>query len=333
MKRTLAVFAAAVGVAAAADYPSADISNGIIHAKLYLPDQTNGFYRGTRFDWSGTIYTFKVNGHEYYGPWFDKIDPPVHDFVWRGGEIVAGACSADTGPVNEFHELGYDDAKTGDTFVKIGVGALKRDSGDAYDEYHLYPIADGGKWTVRKHPDGVEFVQELNDSGSGYGYLYEKDIRLVKGKAQMILRQRLKNTGKKKIQTDVYDHNFLVLDHLPPGPGVTISLPFTIQSSNQPSPQLAQIQGHKIVYEKTIAGHEVVQTPVEGFSSSASDNGFRIENKQAGAGMSAQGDHPLEKESLWSIRSVIAMEPFVSISIAPGAEFTWSTTYDYYTLK
>ena len=36
-------------------FPEAQISNGQIRAKLYLPDARRGFYRSTRFDWSGVI--------------------------------------------------------------------------------------------------------------------------------------------------------------------------------------------------------------------------------------------------------------------------------------
>jgi hypothetical protein len=35
--------------------PQTEIKNQHIQAKLYLPDSQNGFYRGTRFDWSGVI--------------------------------------------------------------------------------------------------------------------------------------------------------------------------------------------------------------------------------------------------------------------------------------
>jgi hypothetical protein len=35
---------------------------------------------------------------------------------------------------------------------------------------------------------------------------------------------------------------------------------------------------------------------------------------------------------LWSIRSVLAMEPFIAIAIEPGQEFSWTTTYEYFTL-
>ena len=38
-----------------ADAPEVAISNGVIHARVYLPDAESGYYRGTRFDWSGAI--------------------------------------------------------------------------------------------------------------------------------------------------------------------------------------------------------------------------------------------------------------------------------------
>ncbi len=322
--------AVSFGVAAAAEYPSVDITNGPIRAKIYLPEAQKGFYRGTRFDWSGVIYSLQANGHDYYGPWFNKTDAAVHDFVYRDSDIVAGPCSAITGPVDEFGPVGYDAAKTGGTFIKIGIGALRRDGDGKYDNYHVYEIANGGKWTVQKHRDKLELTQQLNDAESGYGYVYRKEVRLTSGKTEMVLVHSLKNVGKRAIQTSVYNHNFLVLDGQAPGPGVTISVPFEIQTSRPPRKELAAVSGRKISYLKTLEGHDVATTPLEGFGGSPEDSQIRIENSALGAGIISQCDRPLLRESLWSIRTVVAMEPFTSISIEPGAEFNWTTVYKYY---
>src|SRR5437879_8762105 len=37
------------------DAPHADIKNQLIQARLYLPDAERGYYRATRFDWSGIV--------------------------------------------------------------------------------------------------------------------------------------------------------------------------------------------------------------------------------------------------------------------------------------
>ena len=76
--------------------PEAEIANGLLRAKIYLPDPQKGYYRGTRFDWSGVIHSLEYNGHDYYGPWFTKTDPKVIDFIFDGSDIVAGPCSANS---------------------------------------------------------------------------------------------------------------------------------------------------------------------------------------------------------------------------------------------
>ena len=82
-------------------FPQATISNGRITAQFYLPDAEHGYYRGTRFDWSGSILSLKTAHHEYFGQWFPKYDPKLHDSI--------------VGPVEEFIKndtaVGYDEAK------------------------------------------------------------------------------------------------------------------------------------------------------------------------------------------------------------------------------
>jgi hypothetical protein len=183
--RLFVEFAVAGAVAVmAADPPVAEISNGKISAMVYLPDPANGFYRGTRFDWSGVVRSLEANGHSYYGPWFSKRSEAVRDFIYDGEDIVAGPCSSTMGPADEFRPLGYDAAKPGGTFVKIGVGMLRRTDDKAYDAYRLYPIADHGRWSVKRKGDSIEILQTLRDGASGYGYEYRKTLRLVKAKAR-----------------------------------------------------------------------------------------------------------------------------------------------------
>jgi hypothetical protein len=326
--------AAASGVSAS-EFPQAEISNSQIRLKLYLPDATNGFYRGTRFDWSGTIGSLEYEGHEYYGPWFDSVDPKVHDFRFRGNLIIASPCSADSGPVDEFQTngtaLGWDEARVGGTFIKIGVGVLRKDNAN-YDYVKQYEIVNPGRWTVESHRESVEFIQKLTDASSGYGYIYQKLIRLVPGKAEMVIEHQLKNTGRRTIQTSVYNHNFLVLDKQAPGPDFVISVPFQIRSPNPPRKELARIRGNQVVYSKVLQNEEVVETLLEGFGDSPRDNEIRIENRRVRAGVRITGDRPLSKVNLWSIRAVLAVEPFIVMTIKPGSEFVWKTSYDYYTL-
>ena len=320
---------------ATADVPQAEISNGEIRARLLLPDIHKGYYRGTRFDWSGVIAAFEYQGHKYYGPWYNRVDARVHDFQYEGGEIVASTCSGISGPVEEFttnHKaLGFDEAAVGGTFIKIGVGVLRKDSAE-YDYVKQYEMVNPGQWKVATHPDSVEFTQELTDAATGYGYIYHKTVRLIPGKPEMVLEHSLKNTGSRTIHSSVYNHNFLVLDHQAPGPDYSLKVPFQIHSPEPPNKDMAEIRGNQFVYLKTLANQDVVSAPLLGFNDSAQDNEIRIENHHAGAGMLIRGNRPLSMLNLWSIRSVLSVEPFIDMTIEPGSEFTWEMSYHYYAL-
>ena len=322
------------GKLSAADPPQTEISNGQLRVKLYPPDVKNGYYRGTRFDWSGVIASLEYKGHNFYGPWFDRMDPKVHDYIYQGAEVVAGPCSAISGPVEEFGAngtvLGWNEAKPGGTFIKVGVGALRKGEG-RYDPYTLYEIVDPGKWSVKRAADSIEFTQQLNDPSSGYAYVYTKTVRLSEGKPVMQLEHRLKNTGQHPIHTLVYNHNFLVLDKQPPGPDFSISVPYQIDSSHPLRNKLLQIQQNRIVFTKALENQEVASTPVRGFGKAAEDYDIRIENSKVGAGVRILGDRPLAFVAFWSMRNVLSMEPFIDISVDPGSEFNWKISYEYYT--
>jgi hypothetical protein len=316
--------------------PAAEITNGLVRLRLYLPDAKTGFYRGTRFDWAGVIGSAEYAGHDFFSPWFQRSDAKVHDVIYDGPDIVAGPCTAITGPAEEFvtdgKALGFDETKAGGTFIKIGVGVLRKPDDAKYDVFRPYPIVDGGKWSVRTGPDSVEFRQEISDSSTGYGYDYRKTVSVIQGKPQLVLDHSLRNTGKRAIHSSVYNHNFLYLDRKSPGPDVSITLPFLIQASPPPDPRFADVRGGQILFRKTLTGEDRVYFAIAGFGHDPKDYDIRIENRLAQAGLRITGDQPLSRAALWTIRAPLSLEPFIEMNIEPGAEFTWRITYDFYTL-
>lgn len=165
---TLGITFAATPFVSAGSAPEAEIAHGPLRLRLYLPDANTGFYRGTRFDWSGVIGGLEYAGHNYYPQWFQRSDPSVHDFIYDGADIVAGPCTAVTGPAEEFvangKALGYDEAKAGGTFVKIGVGVLRkpddnkdhptgftrsRTAGDGRSPGGQMPSSSNSSWRIR----------------------------------------------------------------------------------------------------------------------------------------------------------------------------------------
>jgi hypothetical protein len=352
------------GVLAAQSYPSHMISNGEITARVYLPDATSGFYRSTRFDWSGAIGSLEYKGHDYYGNWFTKVTD-IYDFGYEGpgDDVISAEFTAMVGPAEEFGAIGYNDAKPGGVFVKPGIGVLRRVDDTPYNHSKPYAIVNGGKWDVKRSGDSIEFVHTLAEPAINFGYVYSKVIRLTKGKPQMTIEHVLRNTGATAITTNVYNHNFMTLDKQPIGPDYEISFPFPLERVQRgarpgqpqaPSPAqagrglnppngsrcgqpqmqaLANPTGNRLVYTKVLEGVECFQTSFTGFRPVAADHEITIANKRVGAGVRITGDRPMSRLGYWSIRTVMAVEPYVDINVTPGQAFTWKWTYDYFVTK
>ena len=322
-----------LGILTAAAPPQARISNGLVLAELFLPDPANGFYRGTRFDWSGTISSLQYKGHRFFGQWFVRFDPGVRDIQFdpASNGYLAGAASANIGPVEEFSTpIGYNEALVGGTFLKIGVGMLRKPQEARYAFSTPYEIVNGGKWTVRREPSRLEFVQELADQ-SGYGYVYNKTASLTKDKPELVLEHSLRNTGRKVIETPVYNHNFIVLDDQPSGPDFVIRFPFEVKPARD-TQNLVEARGKEIVYLRELQGDERAMVSILGYGASAADYDITVENRKAGAGLRIRGDRPLTRLTFWTIRPTRSPEAFIQLRVEPGSEFTWRISYEFYTL-
>jgi len=274
------------------DAPTATIANDQLRASIYLPDAKAGYYRGARFDWSGQVSSLTFKGHEYFGQWFEQYDPTLHDAI--------------QGPVEEFltgeSALGYDGAAPGGTFVRIGIGVLRKPAEASFQRFGRYEIVDSGKWTTKTGKDRIQFVHEL------------------------------KNTGTKPIVTTVYNHNFFTLDGKTTGPDNVVRFPFAPKAA-RPLNGMAEVRGREIAIARPFEAKENVFTELEGFGTAASDNGFEMENRATGAGVRVAGDRPLSKLYFWSAYRTVCPEPYVDASVEPGRATSWRLTYTFYEAK
>ena len=312
---------------ALATAPFITLRNERITMTVTPPDLKRGFFRGTRFDQAGVVTSLKLGGKEFYGPWFSRTAPEVLDYTYTEDGLVAGPDSAATGPVEEFAQIGFDDAKPGGRFIKIGVGMLERPDARPYDKYWHYKIADWGKRSTRHTKNSITFTQRIADGPSGYAYDYEKTLRLVPGTTQLVIAHVLKNTGIKAISTNVYDHNFLRLT--PGNDGIRVTFPFTLAAANPPPADLIRIDGKTMTYLRPQAYKERVSFPVTGFGKTASDYDIDITDVKTRAGVRMVGDAPMSRINIFSIDTTQSVEPFIALELAPGAEKRWTYTYTF----
>jgi hypothetical protein len=304
-----------------ADHPKTVIANGLVKAVVFLPDAERGYYRASRFDWFGVVGCLSYQGHTYFGEWFSKYDPLLNDSI--------------TGPVEEFRSddgaLGYNQAKPGDLFVKVGVGVLRKLDDSPYKFGVTYPLIDSGHWSTHVGHDRVTFQQHLS-STIGISYIYEKTLKLDKREPVLVLEHSLKNTGSKTIETEVYDHDFFMLDGKPTGPGMVVRFPFA-PKANDPLTPGAKIEGKEILYQAELQPHQQVASYLQGYSTNPADYDLTVEDRNTGIGVEQSSDSAISRLYLWSIRTTICPEAYIHLAIPPGQTAHWEIRYRFFAAK
>jgi hypothetical protein len=298
-------------------YPVGIIENDALEVHLLLPDKKEGYYRGSRFDWAGVISQATYQGHTYFGQWFQRYDPFLHDAIM--------------GPVEAFDPIRYEEANPGEGFLKIGVGWIEKIDDEPYRFTSPFRITDHGKWRVKKGKSSIRFRHTLREK-YGYAYRYTKSVELVDETPKMQLVHRLENTGKLPIKTRVYNHNFFMFDEEPIGPSYEVAFAFepTLISNTNGMGIIADLSENKIVFRREIQNRESIYFVLGGYASDASDYDITVMNKKSGYGVRITNDLPITFLPVWSIRTTLCPEPYIDIEIQPGQSQSWTTTYSFF---
>ena len=306
-------------------FPVITLSNGVIEADVFLTDKENGYYRDSRFDWSGMVDQVRFKGHTFFHDHNMKVYQPSFG---RGiAEEFSMGISDLPGP------LGYQNAQAGQGFLKIGVGVLEKDSNDEiYSFAKSYKILDSGNWQIRHGQDWVEFVHVIKDFNS-WGYRYKKRVSLIEGRAELLIERLLENTGTKTIDTVHYGHNFVIIDNAPVGPDYNLSFPFNAKVSGGGLRDYITLQDTKVVFSDIVPEGEKIWAALEGFKQTDSDNSFVIENKNSGAGLHIEGDLQMKYFQVYLERTMLCPEPFVMLAVNPDETVSWQTKYSFYELS
>jgi hypothetical protein len=253
----------------------------------------------------------QYKGHEYFGYWKETQDPLFHEDL--------------SGPVEGYIKpgLGFEEAEAGGKYVRIGVGVIEKPDDEPYSFRNSYKLLDHGKWTIEHGKDWISFKQELN-SDIGYSYVYQKTIRLKKN--GFILDHKLQNTGEQIIETDQFNHNFLMIDGEHSGPDFRISFPYPISTEDDPKGFL-EISDNRIGFLKELVDDDAVFVELKGYSEEISDHMVTVENLKTGAGVTYTVDKPLYRMAFWACKTTLSPENSVWISVEPGGEESWRSEY------
>ena len=291
-------------------------------------------YRASRFDWSTNVDSIILDGKHQFASTeiLDSAKARV-----RGGGLhsefgIRGA-------------LGYESAKIGERFGKIGVGFIRREDSDPYDFYRLYEDIEPTPNKVREinHDDG----EELEISGATalhqkFGWKLVRRYRVASH--SLTVKTELTNTGTEPILTSEYCHNFLKLGEKNVGPDYALSFDFPLSEQfedvNDKSRVLEALPGKTPRFIKEPANDPGSQFWVGSLLPAAPSltekmpiaelpqrTQWTLRDSETGLSASERLDGPCLRVDMWGRRYVCSVELFARIDLRPGERQTWSRHY------
>ena len=279
-------------------------------------DKPNQNYNHPRFDWTGKIVKVNYKGSILTG--YEKENAPADSNIGRGF-------------YNEFgidRPIGFSECMNGEWFHKIGVGLLKKD-GTEYSFDHPYEIkplefkieADSTRAIIRCEGEEV----------NGYGYQYEKQV-ILKDHGFKIY-YTIMNTGSKIIETDEYNHNFVMLDNDFIGRNYQLNfafdlLPGEVGETLNPG-DIVKIEKSKIEFTYAPSS-PLFYSFLNGKSTVPAR--WEMINFRLGMGIREIGSFHCKKVNLWGWKGALSPELFCEVKVRPGEKQVWTREYQFFTV-
>ena len=316
------------GLSSKDGYPAATLSNGRIDLVVYLPDAERGYYRGVRFDWSSQVGSVRYNQHDWFG------DSSISSLKPGIGTGTTAECGMGYNGLPS--ALGYDDAKPNESFLKIGVGELRKPTmpevkGAASNQYALwypYELIQTFPWSVQRGKDWIEFVQE-SGAVRGYQYRLTRRIALSDGNG-FTIDATLENLGSKPINQTSYEHNFVRIGDALVGLGWGVGYSFSPQFHEEEGrAAFLKTEGTTIRLARDLSKDDAsAGYDLEGFSKTSTNNRMLVS-----AGLPDRllisSDEPLVQSRLYITPQTMCPEAHIAVVVPPGKSKHWQTRYEF----
>lgn len=266
-------------------------------------------YKGSRFDWTGFITQITLDGrHTFCVP--EQYEP--------------GRGTGGSGLCNEFglkDPVGYDDAKPGELFPKIGTGLLKRISGDPYNFFIKYEVEP---FPVFATADGLNACFKVEPlECRGYAVRMQKTVSIAGNR--LAIGYKLMNAGGRPIETSEYCHNFMGIDGHLVGREYCLSFPKSIK--------IHRTMGDFIHESDRILWPETPGTDFYGTIEAGFEDGpwkWQLVHLPSGTGVRETSHIKVSHCALWGSAHVVSPELFVAISLLPGETMEWTREYEFF---
>jgi len=271
-------------------------------------------YNNSRFDWTGNISQIVFDDKFS----FCSVETAREFDSRRHGQ----------GLYNEFgitRPIGYDDCAVGEKFPKIGVGLLTKKYDEPYDFLEAYEI-DPFDMQIEKGEEWMKFAV-LPKNCRGYSINLIKKITLSGN--SFTVDYELENTGKRKIRTNEYCHNFIAINSSIIGQDYTLRVPCEIlepsSMTEAVNPEQAVMLGTNSVNFTATPERDFFYSPLTQFLTKNGE--WEVFHACMGVGIQEKTDFIPEMMNVWGGKHVISPELFVKIDLEPGQNMKWQRSY------
>jgi len=274
------------------------LAEGDFRVEIEVAGERLGHEFGPRFDRTAVVRSITVDGLELLGPW-----GLPDEFGLYGNGV-----------------LGYETAEVGDTFIKIGVAQLVRDTEAGYHFAHPYPVDRLFPVTVSATEESLTVFQQSDGEGP-WQYEYTKSYQLTGDKGLRIDYQ-LSNRGTKPWTFEHYNHHWFRVDGVPVGTGYRVVTGFELPAAETGllrGPFSLEMPGPLTPGAAHYYASDLTEVP-------ASANTFELEIEGHPV-VRYQGSFPPQRFALYAAADGFCPEVFTRAALGPDETVRWSSTY------
>ena len=281
---------------------------GELALEVMVPDAPQRYNTGVRYCSIAAVLGCCWQGREFF------FNPRRHDpTVDHGGLAAEFDLQTPGGPP------GYAEAEPGMTFLKIGVGTLRRDDAP-YRFARQYELVDPAENQVEWEDRQARFHQVANGPR---GYAYALTAILEADPGVISVHWNLENTGSRRLSTRQYVHNFFRFGDRNIGPEYEICFPYAFKASGLVS-QTAQ-EGACIAFHDPLPApiNLVVPWP----ESYEGPNELTVRQTGGDQAIRCRTSEPGVETRIHARRGYVAPEQFIQLDAEPGETITWQRLY------
>ena len=282
------------------------LQNNRLKIEILMPGEV---YKQSRFDWMGMISQVTLD---------DRNTFCVKE------SLISGIGTNGVGLSNEFgieEPIGYEEAKVGGKFPKLGVGLLTKVEETDY-KFHVDYDIEPFSISFIKEGDNIRFLTDTKKCG-GYEFKQSKTISIKDNSLK--ISYWLENVGTKPISTTEYIHNFLGINNHPIGPEYKLRLSKGLEVEDLPKGFINN--SNEISLNKEVGNEFYFKT-----KSLKMGKGqfWELIHEPSAVGVRETVDFVIERFAVWGRPHVISPEAFVKIDIKPGEIKEWSREFDFF---